>query len=32
MYLDVARLRGGKAFGEQALLKVNEPMVRMATI
>ena len=32
MYFEAVRLRGGKAFGEQALLKNNEPMLRAATI
>lgn len=32
MYFEAVRLRGGKAFGEQALLKNNEPMLRGATI
>jgi hypothetical protein len=32
MYFEAGRLRGGKAFGEQALLKNNEPMLRGATI
>jgi hypothetical protein len=32
MYFEAVRLRGGKAFGEQALMKNNEPMLRGATI
>jgi CRP-like cAMP-binding protein len=32
MFIDVVKLGGGKTFGEQALLKNNEPMLRAATI
>ena len=32
MFVEYCRLSAGKAFGEQALLKNNEPMLRAATI
>jgi hypothetical protein len=32
LFIEVIRLTSGKAFGEQALLKTNEPMLRAATI
>ena len=32
MFVDVVKLGAGKTFGEQALLKNNEPMLRAATI
>jgi CRP-like cAMP-binding protein len=32
MFLEYCRLSAGNAFGEQALLKKNEPMLRAATI
>jgi CRP-like cAMP-binding protein len=32
MFIEVVRIGAGKTFGEQALLKNNEPMVRAATI
>ena len=32
MFVEFSRLQGGTSFGEQALLKNNEPMLRAATI
>jgi len=32
MFIEVCKLEPGKAFGEQALLKNNEPALRAATI
>lgn len=32
MFIEYSRLQPGKTFGEQALLKNNEPMLRAATI
>lgn len=32
MYIEFCKLKVGHSFGEQALLKNNEPMLRAATI